>query len=165
MSFETLVADGSTYSSTGHDPSQSGYTGVMNTENHPAATAMVSDASADAITSLAKELNVKLDDQTKDYLMQYYLDEKKAANTQLRQSQAEKDYYPNLVEGLQKAGINPMLALGGLSGGGTGASSGSTTGGLYTSRQNAKGNNETTMDNRFLAVLGMIAVALIYALA
>ena len=101
---------------------------------------LVSDSGQDAITQLSKELNVKLDDQTKDYLMQYYLDEKKAANTQLRQSKAERDYYPNLVAGLQKAGINPMLALSGLSGGGTGASSGSTSGGLYTSRANAKGN-------------------------
>lgn len=124
-------------------------------------TPLVKDSGGAVIENLAKDLDLRLDEQTKDYLMQYYLDEKKAQNTQLRQSQAERDYYPNLIAGLQKAGLNPMLALSGLSGGGTGASSGSTTGGLFTSSANSKRQAAANTGSKMLQVLSMIAMAII----
>ena len=125
---------------------------------------LVKSSEDDAIDKLANEWNLKLDDQTKDYLMQYYLNEKSAENAYGRSREYNKSYYSDLVEGLKKAGINPFLALSSLSGTNLSNGAGSVSGGLYTQRQNAKKENAANVSKSIMSVLAIVAAAVITAM-
>lgn len=131
---------------------------------HETQQPIVQDSEADAISKLAQELNIKLDDQTKDYLTQYYFNEKSNQNAWDRTMSFEKDKYSILVQGLQKAGLNPFLALSGLGSGSASSSAGSVQGGLYTSRRNQQTQSNTSLTTSILGILGIIAAAVIHAL-
>lgn len=125
---------------------------------------IVFDSGSDQIAKLAKEYGVRLDSTTKDYLTQYYLNEKASENSFLRELGASNTQYQRAVKDLQKAGINPYVAFDALRGSGASSSSGSVSGGLYTSKGNQKMQSATQGISSILSILGIIAAAMIYAL-
>lgn len=125
---------------------------------------LVKDSESDAIEKLANDLNLKLDDISKDYLYQYYLNEQSNKSAWERQMTFEKDKYNYMVEGLRKAGLNPFLALQGLSGGSASANSSTVQGGLYTSRNNQNKQLAGDVAGKIGTVIAIIAAAVIAAL-
>lgn len=125
---------------------------------------LINDSENDAIEKLAKDLNIKLSDETKDYLTQYYLNEKSAENSYKRSLDASNTQYQRAVADLRKAGLNPFLAIQSLSGSAPSSQTASVQGGIYTSRTNQKTQSGTQAATSILGVLGIIAAALIHAL-
>lgn len=133
-------------------------------DSHSSNKPLVLDSSDDAISKLAKDLNMKLDDETKDYLTQYYLNERSNKNAWDRQMDASNTQYQRAVADLRKAGINPFLALQSLSGSSPTSSGQSVQGGLYTSRKNQVDQNSKDVVTRIMTVLGVVAAAIISAM-
>lgn len=125
---------------------------------------LVKDSSQDAISKMANDLNVKLDSSTKDYLMQYYLNEQSNKNAWNRQLDASNTQYQRAVADLRKAGINPFLAIQSLSGFTPSSSGQSVQGGLITSKQNQQSQNASNIARGIITVLGIIAGAVIRAM-
>lgn len=125
---------------------------------------LVKDSSQDAISKMADVLNVKLDSSTKDYLMQYYLNEQSNKNAWNRQLDASNTQYQRAVADLRKAGINPFLAIQSLSGSTPSSSGQSVQGGLITSKQNQQSQNASNIARGIITVLGIIAGAVIGAM-
>lgn len=79
-------------------------------------SSIVQDSGQDEITKLANDLNLRLDDSTKDLLIQYYLQEKGSENAMGRSREFNQNQYSDMIAGLRKAGLNPFLAVQGLQG-------------------------------------------------
>lgn len=126
---------------------------------------MVKDSGDDAISKLANDLNLKLDDTTKDYLVQYALNEESNKKAWQRQMDASNTQYQRAVEDLRKAGLNPFLALQSLQGSVPSSSGQSVQGGLYTSRRNQATQNAKDSIGKVLGVLATIAAAVVMAMA
>lgn len=126
---------------------------------------MVKDSGDDAISKLANDLNLKLDDTTKDYLVQYALNEESNKKAWQRQMDASNTQYQRAVEDLRKAGLNPFLALQSLQGSVPSSSGQSVQGGLYTSRRNQATQNAKDSVGKVLGVLATIAAAVVMAMA
>lgn len=135
------------------------------TDGDPNNNSIVADSGQDEISRLARELNIKLDDTSKDYLYQYYLSNKNSENAFNRELYASSTQYQRVVEDLKKAGLNPFLAFDSLRGSGASSSSGSISGGLLTDKQNSKREQGQKYTQTIVSILGMIAAAAIYALA
>lgn len=125
---------------------------------------IVTDSGDDAISKLAQELNIKLDDTTKDYLVQYMLQEQSEQNSFQRSLDAEAEKYQRTVKDLQKAGLNPFLALQSLSGSTPSSSGQSISGGLYTSKKNVDKQNSKDLSATMMRMLAIVAAAFIGAL-
>lgn len=126
---------------------------------------MVKDSGDDAISKLANDLNLKLDDTTKDYLVQYALNEESNKKAWQRQMDASNNQYQRAVADLRKAGLNPFLALQSLQGSVPSSSGQSVQGGLYTSRRNQATQNAKDSVGKVLGVLATIAAAVVMAMA
>lgn len=125
---------------------------------------IIKDSEEDAIQKLANDLNIKLNNETKDYLYQYYLQSQRDQWAWDKSFYADNTRYQRAVKDLQKAGLNPFLAIQSLSGSGTNASAGTISGGSITSALNSKRQQETSFGTSFLAILGIVAAAIIHAL-
>lgn len=130
----------------------------------PGSGLLVKDSQADAIQKLAKDLNLKLTDDTKDYLYQYYLQRQNDEWAFAKQNQYDSTRYQRTVADLQKAGLNPFLALQSLSPSSSNVSSGSITSGSITSRRNTDKQSTTDMGRGIMTVIGIIAAAIISAM-
>ena len=117
-------------------------------------SSMVNDSGDFNMHKLESILNSSLDDSTKDYLVQWMLGEKSNQIAWDRQMDASNTQYQRAVADLQKAGLNPFLALQSL-GGSTPSSSGqSVSGGLMTS----KSNNQRDYQANVMKVLALLAL-------
>ena len=125
---------------------------------------MINDSQTDAISKLAKDLNLKLSDDTKDYLYQYYLQRQNDEWAFAKQNQYDSTRYQRTVADLQKAGLNPFLALQSLSPSSSNVSSGSITSGSITSRRNTDKQANTDIGRGIMTVIGIIAAAIIGAM-
>lgn len=125
---------------------------------------LVSDASDDAISNLANDLNIKLDDSTKDSLLQYYLNSRTEKEKWDRQLDWSKNQYQYAVKDMVKAGINPIQALGALSGSSPGSTSANNSRGSAAELKIAGRDNLTKAGTSILTVLGIIAAAIVHAL-
>lgn len=125
---------------------------------------LVQDNTDDAIAKLANDLNLKLDDTTKDYLVQHTLNEHSAENAWKREMEASNTQYQRAMEDIRRAGLNPFLAIQSLSGSSPSSNAQSVTGGLYTSRKNQQEQNTKDIAGKVMTVLGIIAAAVIGAM-
>ena len=114
------------------------------------------------VNDLAKSLGMELNDQTRDYLYQYILNEKASKNAWDRSVFAAQNQYQWLVKDLQKAGLNPFLALSGMNAASAQSSGGSVTGGLITSKENNRATNQKDMMKAILtglvSIIGIMAI-------
>lgn len=125
---------------------------------------LVKDSGDDAVSQLANDLNVKLDSSSKDYLLQYWLNEQSSQNAFNRELQASSSQYQRTVEDLKKAGLNPYLAFDSLRGSNPSSSAGNVSGGMYTQRENSKRENTVNTAKGIMTVIGIIAAAIIGAM-
>lgn len=125
----------------------------------------VPDATDDAIRKLAQQYGVSLNNETKDYLLQTYLQNKSADYALGLSKEYDSTKYQRAVEDMKKAGLNPFLAMQSL-GSSSGLSSGSSiTSGSITSQRNTKTQANTNIATQIMQVLGIVAAAVIYAMA
>lgn len=136
---------------------------VYNSEANVSA-GVVRDSTQDSIQNLANELNIKLNDETKDYLYQYYLQRKNDEWAFQKQSEYDSMRYQRAVEDMKKAGLNPFLAMSSLSAANSSIDSGSISSGFITSRKNSQLETAGNVGRGVLAMLGIIAAAVIGAL-
>lgn len=94
---------------------------------------IANDSEQAQIEKLASELGIKLNDASKDYLVQYMLNDKLSQNAFNRELESRKTAYQDTVKDLQAAGVNPFLAFQGLSGA-VNNSAGGVSGGNYVNR-------------------------------
>lgn len=119
-------------------------------------SSMVNDSGDINTNDINSILDSQLDDSTKDYLVQWALGEKSNINAWNREMEASNTQYQRAVADLQKAGLNPFLALQSLNGSTPSSSGQSVTGGLRTS----KANNDRDYKANVMKVLSLIAIAM-----
>lgn len=113
------------------------------------------------IAKLANELGLKLNDDTKDYLLQYYLGQQSDKAAFDRSMEASNTQYQRAVEDLRKAGLNPFLALQSLSGSSPTSSSSGSGGGYIAANE----RNKNTLTSKLFTVLGIIAASIFGSMA
>lgn len=118
---------------------------------------LVVDSGDKEIDDLAKRLNVQLTDETKDYLMQYFLGEKSNENAWNRSMEASSTQYQRAVKDLQAAGLNPFLAFQGLSGSAPSSAGMSQGSGYYTSNKKNDVNAGVKAGTAIVAMLFALA--------
>lgn len=140
----------------------------INPSSNDVAGSLVQDSSSDAISQMAKDLNVKLSDETKDYLYQHYFQEQQNKSAWARTMEADNTRYQRAVEDLKKAGLNPFLAISSLSPSSQSSNSGQVSGGSFTTQLTNKRTVTTEAGTKIMqgimTMLGVIAAAVIYAL-
>lgn len=122
---------------------------------------MTLDSENDTIRKLAHDLGLKLDAQTKDYLVQYYLQEKGSENAMARSREFNQNQYSDMVAGLRKAGLNPFLAISGLNGANM-MQGQSTQSGLYTQ---AAASRRQTSANTTASILSTVLMGIALVIA
>lgn len=122
---------------------------------------LFNDSGDSAIYDLARQLNLRIDPQTKDYLTQYYLQEKGSENAMARSREFNREQYSDMVEGLRKAGLNPMLALQGLNGANM-MQGQSTQSGLYTQARNSQNQTNANLAGSIIGTI-LMAIAIVIA--
>lgn len=125
---------------------------------------VLNDNTAGLASKVSGILDSKLSNATKDYLVEYYLNEQSAINAHQRSMNASSTQYQRAVADLRKAGINPFLALQSLGGSLPTSQAGSTSGGYYSERENAKRKNAVDIGGKIGTVIAIIAAAVVGAL-
>lgn len=126
---------------------------------------IVSDSGDDAVTAYAKQLNLKLDDATKGAILEYMMNEHAADNAYARSRSFTREQYTDMVDGLKKAGLNPFLAIQGLSGANQMTGQGVNAAGLYTQQTASKRSTGAAIAGGIMGALALIAMAMIKAMA
>lgn len=109
------------------------------------------------IQKLAQELGLKLNASTKDYLLQYYFNEKSRQNAFADSMHASNTQYQRAVEDLKKAGLNPFLVLSGLNATAPTSSSNGVSGGAFVQQM----KNQKDQENKVLSILAMVALGVL----
>lgn len=122
---------------------------------------MIEDNTVSYQKKVANILNSRLDASTKSALMEFVLNEESAERANQRSLENVENYYPNLVKGLQKAGLNPFLALQSLGGSAPSSSSGGISAAQYANEANARRNNAVSIGS----ILAIIAAAVVRSFA
>lgn len=122
---------------------------------------LVKDSQSEEMEKLAKELGIKLSPETLDYLYSYMINEKSAENAYKRSLEASSTQYQRAVADLQKAGLNPFLALQSLSGSAPSSPSASVSGGYITQRYSSDKQSQTSYGTKYAQVIGILAAAFI----
>lgn len=114
------------------------------------------------IKELADKLGIGvMTDATKEYLLNYMLNEQSSEAAWNRSVFAAKNQYQWLTEDLQKAGLNPFLALSGLNAAQASSSGQGVGSGMITSRKNNELTNQTNMMRALMtAIASIIGIAL-----
>lgn len=121
----------------------------------------VSDANGESILEWAKQLGIEVNDQTKDYLIQSYLVEQARKNEFADNVYAAQHQYQWLRDDLQKAGLNPFLALSGLNSSMAQSSSSGVSGGnIISGKNNAATNSTNLLRSVLTGILSIIGIAL-----
>lgn len=140
---------------------ETGQSSLIGGPQYDSISSMIDDNSSLEVNKVYNLLNSKLDQSSKDYLLQYYLNERSNKTAWDRQMEASNSQYQRTVADLRKAGINPFLALQSLQGSVPSSTGASVQGGLFTSRRNQQTQNTKDVAGRIMAVLGVIAAAVI----
>ena len=104
------------------------------------------------LLELAKKYGLSLNDSTKDYLTQFYVNEQSNKTAWERTLEADRTKYQRAVEDIKAAGLNPVQVLGGFGGSSPSASNSSVSSGFYTE------NKKTNLTQGVKAGLGVAAV-------
>ena len=137
----------------------SGHVDPSPATNPSAYASMVNDSGQDQIAALAQKLGIKLDDTTKDYLIEYYLNDRASSNAFNREMSAYNSRYQNAVEDMRKAGLNPFLAFDAISGAGANSSASGVSGGLYTQKGNSLRQTGTSLISTILSMVASAVIA------
>lgn len=140
-----------------------GITGTQ-TLGNPNGDSIVQSSSDDAISKLAEQLGIKLNDESKDYLYNYFFNEQSRKNAWNDSVFAAKNQYQWLVDDLKKAGLNPFLAMSGMNAAGASSSGQGVSGGSIVSRKNNQATNQKDMLKAILTgLVSIIGIAIMAA--
>lgn len=156
----TYTRDGTVISTDGTTTSITS-PGTTGTHTYNYGAPIVKSSEDDLLTRTANDLGLRLDEGTKDAIVQYILSEKGAENAQARSLEFNREQYSALVEGLKRAGLNPFLAIQGLNGANM-MSGQSQSSGKYAELQVAKTQRETQAKTSILSA-ALMAIALVVA--
>ena len=128
---------------------------------------LVADSETKAFYDWYNKLDTSLSSETKDYLVEHWLNERSAQKSFDRELEASSTQYQRAVQDLQAAGLNPFLAIQGLSGSSASSSPSTVSGGHYTAAANSLRSANASVASKaltsVLSALAMIAVAIIAA--